>query len=91
MFYHPEARDNISAGVMGADQKITRKEALQVQTINNAYLTFEEKTKGWIGPGKLADLVVLPEDMLTCPARHIEQMSVAMTMVGGRIVYRRAS
>jgi hypothetical protein len=91
VFYHFVTRDTISGGVMGADQKISRKEALQVQTINNAYLTFEEKTKGSIEPGKLADLVVLPEDILTCPAKHIEQMRVAMTMVGGRIVYRRAS
>ncbi|MBZ5559683.1 MAG: amidohydrolase [Acidobacteriia bacterium] len=91
VFYHFVTRDTISGGVMGADQKISRKEALQVQTINNAYLTFEEKTKGSIEPGKLADLVVLPEDILTCPAKHIEQMNVAMTMVGGKIVYRHGS
>jgi predicted amidohydrolase YtcJ len=74
---------------MGADQRISRQEALQVETRNNAYLTFEERTKGSIEPGKLADLVVLPEDILTCPAKQIEQMRVNMTMVGGRIVYRR--
>jgi predicted amidohydrolase YtcJ len=91
VFYHFVTRDTISGGVMGADQKISRKEALQVQTINNAYLTFEEKTKGSIEPGKLADLVVLPEDILTCPAKHIEQMNVTMTMVGGKIVYRHGS
>ena len=56
---------------------------------NNAYLTFEERTKGSIEPGKLADLVVLPEDILTCPEERIEQMQVAMTMVGGKVVYRR--
>jgi predicted amidohydrolase YtcJ len=91
VFYHFVTRDTISGGVMGADQKISRKEALHVQTINNAYLTFEEKTKGSIEPGKLADLVVLPEDILACPAKHIEQMTVAMTMVGGKIVYRHGS
>jgi predicted amidohydrolase YtcJ len=89
VFYHFVTRDTISGGVMGADQKISRKEALQVETINNAYLTFEERIKGSIEPGKLADLVVLPEDILSCPEKHIEQMSVAMTMVGGTIVYRR--
>jgi predicted amidohydrolase YtcJ len=89
VFYHFVSRDTISGGVMGADQKITRKEALQVETINNAYLTFEERTKGSIERGKLADLVVLPEDLLTCPEKHIEQMHVSMTMVGGRVVYRR--
>ena len=74
VIYHFVTRDTISGGVLGADQKITRKEALQVETINNAYLTFEERVKGSIEPGKLADLVVLPEDILTCAEKHIEQM-----------------
>jgi len=89
VIYHFVTRDTISGGVLGADQKITRREALQVETINNAYLTFEEQVKGSIEPGKLADLVVLPEDILTAPPRHIEQMKVALTMVGGTVVYRR--
>ena len=88
--YHFVTRDTISGGVLGADQKITRKEALQVETINNAYLTFEETIKGSIEPGKLADLVVLPQDILTCPAKDIERMNVSMTMVGGTIVYERS-
>jgi len=91
VFYHFVTRDTISGGVLGADQKITRKEALQLETINNAYLTFEEKIKGSIEPGKLADLIVLPEDILSCPAKDIERMAVSMTMVGGKIVYRRPS
>jgi len=89
VIYHFVSRDTISGGVMGADQKISRKEALQVSTINNAYVTFEESVKGSIERGKLADLVVLPEDILTVPEKRIEQMGVSMTMVGGRIVYRR--
>ena len=89
VFYHFITRDTISGGVLGASEKITRREALQVQTVNNAYLTFEERAKGPIEPGKLADLVVLPEDILTCPDKHIEQMQVDMTMVGGKVVYNR--
>jgi hypothetical protein len=89
VFYHFVTRDTISGGVLGADQKITRQEALKVLTINNAYVTFEERIKGSIETGKLADLVVLPEDILTCPPKHIEQMAVSMTVVGGRIVYER--
>jgi predicted amidohydrolase YtcJ len=88
VIYHFVTRDTISGGVLGPDQRISRKEALEVETINNAYVTFEEKIKGSIAPGKLADLVVLPEDILTCPDKHIEQMRVSMTMVGGRIVYQ---
>ena len=90
VFYHFVTRDTISGGVLGVNEKISRKQALQVQTINNAFLTFEEQTKGSIEPGKLADLVVLPEDLLTCPAKHLEQMAVDMTMVGGKVVYRRS-
>jgi predicted amidohydrolase YtcJ len=89
VIYHFVSRDTISGGVMGPDQKISRREALQLSTINNAYLTFEESLKGSIEPGKLADLVVLPEDILTVSEKAIEQMQVALTMVGGKIVYRR--
>jgi len=89
VIYHFVSRDTISGGVLGADQKISRKEALRVETINNAYLTFEERIRGSIEPGKLADLVVLPEDILSCPPRHIEQMTVVMTMVGGKLMFRK--
>ena len=89
VIYHFVTRDTISGGVLGADQKISRTDALRLETINNAFLTFEERIKGSIEPGKLADLVVLPEDILTCPDKHIEQMQVVMTMVGGRVVYGR--
>ena len=89
VFYHFVSRDTISGGVLGADQKITRQEALKVETINNAFLTFDEKIKGSIETGKLADLVVLPEDIMTVPAKNIESMKVLMTMVGGKIVYQQ--
>ena len=81
----------VASPVVGKESvvNLTRNEALQVETINNAYLTFEERLKGSIETGKLADLVVLPEDILTCPDKHIEQMQVSMTMVGGTVVYRR--
>jgi predicted amidohydrolase YtcJ len=89
VFYHFVTRDTISGGVLGADQRITRQEALKIETINNAFLTFEEKIKGSIEPGKLADLVMLPEDIMTIPAKNIESLGVLMTMVGGKIVYQR--
>src|SRR5262245_53105620 len=89
VFYHFVTRDTISGGVLGPDQKITRQEALKLQTINNAYTTFEEKTKGSIEPGKFADLVLLDEDIMTAPEKSIESMKVLVTMVGGKIVYQR--
>jgi predicted amidohydrolase YtcJ len=89
VFYHFVTRNTISGGVLGRGQKITRREALEVETINNAYLTFDEKVKGSIEPGKLADLVVLPEDIMTCPDETIESMNVLLTMVGGKVVFQR--
>jgi hypothetical protein len=88
-FYHFVTRDTITGGVMGADQKITREEALRSATVGNAWFTFEENAKGTIEPGRLADMVVLAEDIMTVPAKRIEQMNVLMTMVGGKVVYER--
>jgi predicted amidohydrolase YtcJ len=90
VIYHFVTRDTISGGPMGIDQKISRKEALQMVTRNHWYLTFEENTKGVIAPGRFADMVVLPEDIMTVSAKRIEQMRVMMTMVGGKVVYRDA-
>jgi predicted amidohydrolase YtcJ len=89
VFYHFVTRDTISGGVLGRDQQITRQEALRLETVNNAYTTFEEQIKGSIEPGKLADLVVLQDDIMTVPAKRIESMDVLMTVVGGKTVYQR--
>jgi predicted amidohydrolase YtcJ len=91
VIYHFVTRDTISGGPMGVDQKISREDALRMVTRNHWYLTFEEDTKGTIAPGRFADMVVLPEDIMTVPAKRIEQMRVMMTMVGGKVVYRDAS
>jgi predicted amidohydrolase YtcJ len=87
--YHFITRNTISGGVMGPDQRITREEALRAATLGNAYLTFEENSKGSIEVGKLADMVVLMEDILTCPEKNIENIQVAMTIVGGKVVFSR--
>jgi predicted amidohydrolase YtcJ len=85
--YHFITRDTISAGVMGPDQRISREEALRAATFGNAYLTFEEGSRGSIEPGKLADFVVLEKDFFTCPEKDIEAMTVQATVVGGQIVF----
>jgi predicted amidohydrolase YtcJ len=89
VFYHWVSRETIAGGVLGPDQRISRQEALRVETLNNAYLTFEERIKGSIEPGKLADLVMLGQDIMTMPAGEIPSTKVLMTMVGGKIVYQR--
>jgi predicted amidohydrolase YtcJ len=73
------------------EEAITREQALKMYTINNAYASFEEKIKGSIEPGKLADLIVISEDFLLCPEDRIKTIEVEMTMVGGEIVYERGS
>ncbi len=87
VIYHFVSRDTISGGVFGEDQRITREEALRAATIGNAFLTFEEELKGSIEPGKLADLVVLSDDIMRVPVEQIEATTVLLTMVGGKIVY----
>ena len=76
--------------MLGPDQKISREDALRLVTRNHWFLSFEENTKGVIAPGRYADMVVLSEDIMTVPAKRIEQMRVLMTMVGGKPVYRHA-
>ena len=90
VIYHFVTRDTITGGVLGVDQKISREDALRLVTRNHWYLTFEENTKGMIAPGRYADIVVLAEDIMTVPAKRIEQMTVLMTMVGGKVVFRHA-
>ena len=85
--YHFVTRDTMTGGVLGTDQRITRPEALRLATINNARLLFEESIKGSIEVGKLADLVVLSDDILTSAEAKIRDASVVMTIVGGRIVH----
>ncbi len=85
--YHFVTRDTISGGVLGPDQRVTRAEALRMATMGNAWLMMEEAEKGSIEKGKLADLVVLSDDPLTCPEPRLRDATVLMTIVGGRIVH----
>jgi predicted amidohydrolase YtcJ len=69
------------------EQRITREQAIRLYTINNAYLTFEEKEKGSLEPGKLADFIVLDRDILTCPIDEVRTIQVTQTYLGGRVVW----
>jgi predicted amidohydrolase YtcJ len=71
------------------EQRISREQAIRLYTINNAYLTFEEKEKGSLEKGKLADLIVLDRDILTCPVDDVRNIQVAQTYLGGKLVYQR--
>jgi len=69
------------------EQAITREQAIRLYTINNAFLTFEEKEKGSLEKGKLADFIVLDRDILTCPLDAVKDIEVEQTWLGGRRVH----
>ncbi|MCU0452535.1 MAG: amidohydrolase [Bacteroidetes bacterium] len=71
------------------EQKITVAEAVEAYTLTNAYTVFEEREKGSLTPGKLADIVVLSEDIFAIDPVKIEGVRVDVTIVGGRVVYDR--
>jgi len=88
-YYHFLTRDTITDGVYGANEAVTsRQDLLRMITINYARLTGEADIKGSIEPGKLADFVVLSEDLLTVEAANIPKMRALLTYVGGREAYR---
>jgi predicted amidohydrolase YtcJ len=68
-------------------ERISAEAALRHFTRDAAYASFEDERKGTLAPGRLADLVVLSDDIMTCPEKRIEQMQVEMTVVGGRVVF----
>ena len=73
---------------LGKEHAITPKEALQLYTINNARIMGVDKDRGSIEPGKLADLAVLSQNILTVPADSIRDTKANLTIVGGRVVHR---
>ena len=68
---------------------ITIIEALKLYTINAAYHSFDEDKLGSIEIGKLADLVVLGEDILTVSSEKIIDIPIDMTIIEGNIVFKR--
>jgi predicted amidohydrolase YtcJ len=73
--------------VWGANQKITVAEAIRVNTLNGAYASHEEASKGTITPGKLADFVVLSDDPHTVDPDTIKDIKIVRTVVGGNTAY----
>ncbi len=71
------------------EQKINVEDAIKCYTINNAYAAFEENIKGSIEPGKLADLVVLSDDILSIDPVKIKDVKVDTTVFDGEIIYKR--
>jgi predicted amidohydrolase YtcJ len=75
--------------VLYPEEKITREEALKMHTIWAAHLQFAEDQRGSIETGKLADLVVIDRDYLTCPEDQIRSIQPEMVILDGKIVHQR--
>jgi len=70
------------------EQAMSREEGIYSYTMANAYAAFQEDKKGSITPGKYADLVLLSNDLITCPEEEILKTKILFTMVGGEIKYQ---
>ena len=81
--------DGKQPGGWGPEQKITAEEALRAYTVTAAYAAFEEKEKGSLEIGKLADFVILSDDVLSVAPQAIDKIQIDQTVVGGRVVYSR--
>ena len=88
-YYATVSRRLDDGSVFFADQRMNRMEALRSYTIHAAYAAFEDDLKGTLTPGKLADIVVLSQDILSIAEDEIPRTNVQMTIVGGKIAYRR--
>ncbi|MCH8302922.1 MAG: amidohydrolase [Proteobacteria bacterium] len=87
--YAAVTRKGMSGTVFGEEESLTVMEALRGYTLYGAWLSFEEDRKGSIEPGKLADMIVLDQDILTIDPDHIMDINVEQTWLGGKLVYER--
>lgn len=81
--------DQKTKDLCGEMQKINVLEAVRMFTYNGAYVSFEENIKGSLEPGKLADVVVLDQDLLTYPTEKVQDVKVRYTLIGGEVVYTK--
>ena len=86
-FYATVARRLKDGSVFFPEQRMSRMEALKSYTIICATAAFEEDIKGTLTPGKLADIVVLSKDIMSCPEKEILEAEVVYTIVGAKVLY----
>ena len=80
-------RTSKSGRVIGAAERVGLEEAIRLFTINGAYASCEEGIKGSIEPGKLADLIVLPANILRSSPDEIRELSAKLVIIGGEVVH----
>ena len=89
--YAATTRRTQSGAIVSGDEAVSREEALRMMTSAAARFSFDEKTRGSIEVGKLADFVVLDADIMTCPADRLRAIEPEMTVIGGRVAYERTA
>jgi predicted amidohydrolase YtcJ len=88
-FYATVSRKLKDGSVFFPEQRLSREEALRTYTLNGAYAAFQEDLLGSVQPGKLADITVLSQDIMTVPEDEIPKTEVVMTIVGGQVLYQK--
>ncbi|MBM3130317.1 MAG: amidohydrolase [Chloroflexi bacterium] len=84
------ARVTGSNQVIAPDQCLTFKEAIRAHTVTSAYALFQEKIKGSLEPGKMADVIVWTEDPYALAWQQLYNTTIELTMVGGKVVYQKS-
>lgn len=82
-----ERIDRDTGTVVAPTQRIGREDALRCASVHGAWLCLDEEERGSIEPGKLADLIVLPENPLTVPAERLRELAPDATLAGGKVVW----
>ena len=83
-------RTDFRGRAWGANQKVSVDEAIRIATVNGSYASYEERTKGTISAGKLADLVILEKDPHDVDPHTIKDIKVVRTVLGGKTVYPKS-
>lgn len=87
--YAAVTRTTEQGQTLSPQECISALEALKMYTLKGAYVAFEEETKGSLAPGKVADLVVLSDDLTQVPPQGIKEIQVLMTLIGGRVMWEK--
>jgi predicted amidohydrolase YtcJ len=83
-------RKELTTGeILAPEERLTIREALTLYTRNGAYMGFEEKRKGTLEPGKLADFIIVDRDVLTIPPDQLKDVQILKTFVGGELCYQK--
>jgi len=80
---------NEQGEVNNPEEAVSRMDALRIYTLWGAYSGFEEKIKGSLEPGKLADMVVLSADLLSLPPDQFKDVKADATIIDGQVRYER--